>query len=200
MLIDPGKGCELCSGPLVMGSETGICRSNARCMQENDDRVRASITDCKICGAPLGSRNRIGICRTNDKCCKEAKKIHDRQYHQSRASHQSRAKPREIREPKQEAENNLLPEDGILDTIAIRIAANGLRKVRLTHRERVEVVKRMLNLGAGVRDMCDNIHVSPGVVRDILDELGFECIRNTHIVGSKIMIILPKNRPRRTGQ
>lgn len=200
MLIDPDRACELCSGPLLIGSKTGICRSNKRCMQESDNRSIAATVNCKICGTQLAStRNKIGICRTNDKCRREAKRIHDRTYHQSLA------KPKNAAPAKKEEEIGLLPDDeltaeGYIDEVAVRIMVNGVRHVALTQIERVEVVRQMLVRGAGVRDMCDHLHVHPSTVREILDELGYECVRNAHIAGSKIMVILPKNRVRKTGQ
>lgn len=196
MIIDPERTCELCEGALLVGNVTGVCRSNRVCMQENDSRIRANNPKCRVCDGPLHARNKIGVCRDTPACKKEAKRIHDRQYHQAKTGIKPPKAPRET-------ESGLLPEDGIIDDIAVWIAATGMRKgtglpaVNLTHIERLEVIKLMLRVGAGVRDMCDNLHVHPSVVRSLLDELGYECVRNEHIAGSKIMIILPKSRTRK---
>ena len=47
----------------------------------------------------------------------------------------------------------LLPEDGIIDELAIEIAASGVRRVRLTHRERRLAIARILSRFDGTDDL-----------------------------------------------
>jgi hypothetical protein len=192
--IDAHRTCEICNGPVTEGNEIGICRTTRKCREENEKRSRGSATECRICGSPLESRTKIGICRTNEICKREGKKVHDRHYHQSRKKGEKKPKKQKTRA---DDASWLLEEDGIIDETAVQIAASGKRRVRLTQNERIATVKLMLRLGIGVREMCDNLHVHPSVVREILDGLGYECVLNTHIVGSKVMIILPKDRMRK---
>lgn len=201
--IDPDRACDLCGGPLLTTNLTGVCRTTIKCRAENLRRRRsksdAKRFRCKVCGGPIGKRNMIGICRTNNRCKTEAKRAHDRRYHlahkNKRAARVSERPPGERRPHRQTI---LLPEDGEFDEVAIRIAVSGQRKVSLTHRERLEVIRLMLGQGASIREMCDHLHIQPKIVRELLDELGYECVRNEHILGSKIMVILPKNRVRGT--
>jgi len=168
------------------------------CLLENNRRRGKNRTPvvalpCKVCGGPVSKRNQIGICRVNKKCRQAAKKLHDHKYHLTHRADGSRQKDGESRPHRQTV---TLPEDGIIDDTAVYIAVNGLRRIAMTHRERVEAVRRLLLQGGSIREMCDNLHVQPKIIREILDELGFECVRNEHIAGSRIMIILPKNRNR----
>lgn len=162
-----------------------------RCIKEKEAFETAI---CKVCGGPVSGRNQIGICRVNKRCRRAAKKEHDHRYHVSHRSERG-SRPRDDT-PRPHRQTITLPEDGIIDEVAIYIAVNGLRKIAMTHRERVEAVRRLLLQGGSIREMCDNLHVQPKIIREILDGLGFECVRNEHIAGSRIMIILPKDRKR----
>jgi hypothetical protein len=195
--VDPARKCELCGGPVIIRNATGVCRTKPACMLENQRRrdIRnetaaksARSGSCTICGGGISKRNKIPICRANAACRAAGKKEHDRRYHRN---HKDRPKPSHSRR-----QTILLPEDGIIDPVAVYIAVHGIRKIAMTHRERVEAVRQMLLRGDSIREMCDHLHVPPDTARKILDELGYECVRNEHIAGSKIMIILPKNRKR----
>jgi Homeodomain-like domain len=186
--IDPKRKCELCGGPIIRRNTTGVCRTTSSCMQESMRRRTIRAGSCKICGGVISRRNKIPICRTNSTCRAAGKKEHDRRYHRS---HKNRPKKSPSRR-----QTVLLPEDGIIDPVAVHIAVHGIRKIAMTHRERVEAVRQMLQRGDSIREICDHLHVPPATAREILDELGYECVRNEHIAGSKIMIILPKNRRR----
>jgi hypothetical protein len=195
--VDPARKCELCGGPVITRNATGVCRTTRACMLENQRRrdIKSGTTarnarngSCTICGGAISRRNKIPICRSNAACRAAGKKEHDRRYHRN---HKDRPKPSHSRR-----QTILLPEDGIIDPVAVHIAVHGIRKIAMTHRERVEAVRQMLLRGDSIREMCDHLHVPPATAREILDELGYECVRNEHIAGSKIMIILPKNRRR----
>ncbi len=190
MFTDPSRACELCGGPIIIANITGVCRTTRTCIQE-DARRKAAIAArlCKVCGSDLAANNKIGICRASKACRKAGRKIHDRQYHYTRD------------QPKKKKKNvavnaELLPEwdDGYIDPVAVFVAVNGIRKIAMTHSERVAAVRTMLVQGAGVRELCDHLHVHPSTVHSILDELGYECVRNEHVVASKIMVILRKDR------
>jgi hypothetical protein len=193
--IDFDRDCELCGGPIMVSNEINVCRTTPECMLENDKRRnRTTGYRCKVCGSAITKRNKIGICRTKAKCRAAAKREHDHRYHL--AHKDEKDDDQKLGKQRAHRQTVLLPEDGIVDEIAVYLAVNGIRKVAMTHRERVEATRQMLLHGASIREMCDHLHVQPRIVRDILDELGFECVRNEHIAGSKIMIILPKNRAR----
>ena len=62
--------------------------------------------DCAICGQPLPPRTRITVCRRNPECAKEAKKIHDRRFHQRHRSERRAAyaaKPPREKKPRKPA-------------------------------------------------------------------------------------------------
>jgi hypothetical protein len=191
--IDPSRVCELCGGPIIVRNTTGVCRTTKDCMRENDSRRNKTYVrtmTCAICGGPISKRNKVGICRKTEACRNAAKKEHDHRYHQAHKN----GVPATAEEPRAHRQTMLVPEDGIVDFMAVSIAVSGMRKVALTHRERLEVTRQMLVQGASIREMSSNLHVKPAAVRLLLDELGYECVRDVHIAGSKIMVILPKNR------
>ncbi|WP_021592042.1 hypothetical protein [Actinomadura welshii] len=59
----------------------------------------------------------------------------------------------------------VLAEDGIVDPIAIEIAASGSRPVALTHTERVLAAARILAAGGGVNVIAERLHVSGSTAR-----------------------------------
>jgi hypothetical protein len=155
-----------------------------------------SSRNCELCDGPLLSNNSTGICRTLPGCKTEDDKRRGIERPVPVIKKPKPPKGTGKKDTRAHRPTVLLAEDGIIDPIAVYIAVNGVRKIAMTHRERVEAVRQMLTRGSSIREMCDNLHVQPGVVRSILDELGFECVRNEHIAGSKIMVILPKDRVR----
>ncbi len=196
--IDPDRVCELCGGSIVKSNTTGVCRTRPDCRTENArrrNRVYETGAKCKVCQGPVSKRNTIGICRISDRCRVAAKKEHDHRYHLAHKTEKARRlHEKTVRRPHRQTA--VLPEDGIIDNVAVQITVSGSRKVALTQRERLEATRLMLLQGASIREMCDHLHVQPKVVRQLLDDLGFECVRNEHIVGSKIMVILPRDRVR----
>jgi hypothetical protein len=54
----------------------------------------------------------------------------------------------------------VLADDGIIDPIAIEIAARGLRPVALTHAERQLAAARILAHGGNPNLICQRLHVS----------------------------------------
>lgn len=196
--IDPARVCELCGGPIVNWNVTGVCRTRTDCRIENArrrKRAHETSSKCKVCEGPVSKRNTIGICRVNDQCRVAAKKEHDHRYHLAhKADKARRLREKVVSGRRPHRQTATLPEDGIIDRVAVQITVAGTRKVALTQRERLEATRQMLLQGASIREMCDHLHVQPRVVRMLLDELGYECVRNEHIVGSKIMVILPKDR------
>lgn len=53
-----------------------------------------------------------------------------------------------------------LREDGIFDEIAVDIAVNGIRRVRLTVREREAAIRRCRDLGLNLREICERLHIT----------------------------------------
>jgi DNA-binding CsgD family transcriptional regulator len=63
----------------------------------------------------------------------------------------------------------VLPEDGIVDPIAIEIAASGSRPVALTQTERVLAAARILAAGGSRNDIATRLHVSGNTARTLAD-------------------------------
>jgi hypothetical protein len=53
-----------------------------------------------------------------------------------------------------------LPDDGIIDPIALEIAARGIRPVALTPAERQLAAARILACGGTLNSICARLHVS----------------------------------------
>lgn len=56
----------------------------------------------------------------------------------------------------------LLPDDGINDQVAITVAANGVRRVRLTVDERLAAAVEILTSGGSVRSVCVRLRLPDG--------------------------------------
>ena len=54
----------------------------------------------------------------------------------------------------------LLPEDGIIDPVAVAVAARGQRRVALTGRERLLAAAAILAAGRGAATIAARLHVS----------------------------------------
>ncbi len=54
----------------------------------------------------------------------------------------------------------ILPDDGIIDPIAVEIAALGIRPVALTPAERCLAAARILARGGSLSTVCERLHVS----------------------------------------
>ncbi|GGP92223.1 DNA-binding CsgD family transcriptional regulator [Actinomadura coerulea] len=59
----------------------------------------------------------------------------------------------------------VLPEDGIVDPIAIEIAVSGSRPVDLTHTERVLAAAQILAAGGGASTIAARLYVSGSTAR-----------------------------------
>lgn len=71
-----------------------------------------------------------------------------------------------------------LPEDGILDEIAVSIAAVGIRVVRLTTRERFEATKRILANGGNAGTIMHRLGVGVARANRLRDKVHREEKRN----------------------
>lgn len=60
-----------------------------------------------------------------------------------------------------------LPEDGIVDDIAVEIAARGDRPVALTPTERRIAARRILAAGGNAQDVATRLHLSGHRARDL---------------------------------
>lgn len=63
----------------------------------------------------------------------------------------------------------VLPEDGIVDPIAVEIAASGARPVALTQTERVLAAARILAAGGSRNDIATRLHVSGNSARHLAE-------------------------------
>jgi hypothetical protein len=61
----------------------------------------------------------------------------------------------------------VLPEDGIVDTVAVEVAAAGTRRVRLTLRERRLAAALILARGGTANDISARLHVNGSVARTL---------------------------------
>jgi DNA-binding NarL/FixJ family response regulator len=59
----------------------------------------------------------------------------------------------------------LLPDDGIIDPVAVEVAAAGTRRVRLTVSERRLAAALILTRGGTVNDIAARLHVSGQTAR-----------------------------------
>jgi hypothetical protein len=65
----------------------------------------------------------------------------------------------------------LLPDDGIVDPVAVEVAAAGARRVRLTVPERRLDAALILARGGTVNDIAARLHVSGGAARRMADAI-----------------------------
>lgn len=61
----------------------------------------------------------------------------------------------------------ILPDDGIIDPIAVEIAASGERRVRLTNAERELAAQNILAQGGGASLIARRLHVSGTIARSL---------------------------------
>lgn len=54
----------------------------------------------------------------------------------------------------------LLPDDGIIDPIAVELTARGIRRVPLTHAERRVAAQAIMARGDGLNQVAKRLHVS----------------------------------------
>lgn len=87
----------------------------------------------------------------------------------------------------------ILPEDGIVDELAIRLAMSGERRIALTERERKIAVERMAKQGATSSEIIKALRAGPHWVRVTLNELGYDLVGTS----STGMYVVPKDRPRK---
>ena len=65
----------------------------------------------------------------------------------------------------------VIPEDGIIDTLAVQIAASGQRRVRLTRMERRLAVALILARGGNAYQVHKRLGVSSATARTLTDSL-----------------------------
>ena len=65
----------------------------------------------------------------------------------------------------------VLPEDGIVDEIAVEIAASGRRRVALTRTERRLAAARVLARGGTAWDVAMRLHLSWATARALVDQV-----------------------------
>lgn len=65
----------------------------------------------------------------------------------------------------------LLPDDGIIDPVAVEIAAAGTRPVALTRPERRAAAVLILARGGTVSDIAGRLHLNAGTARRLADAI-----------------------------
>ncbi len=68
----------------------------------------------------------------------------------------------------------LLPDDGIIDQVAVDIAAAGTRPVRLTEPERRLAAAKILAARGNSRDIAARLHMHPGPAKELADSIRME--------------------------
>lgn len=184
--------CGVCKRPFpgnaVKRYCSEICKAEARRktqrkLREGDygvrERLRRGRTEpairgtCARCGSLLGYTNKVGICRQNEECRVLWRKVHDKNYDQKRRHLKERRKPTAEQRgyPPHPSE---LPEDGIVDHIAVEVAVRGLRHVRLTPTEQDLATAAMVAEDLTWRDMCEHLGVGDRRMGQILSRMGYE--------------------------
>ena len=125
---------------------------------------------CEVCHGPITTDNRTGICAKTTGCRSALRK------------RISGKRP----EPVAETPDNcpwLRPESYDLDTgeliidqVAIDVAVEGRRRVRLTHTERKEVIRRMIAGSWDAREIAQHCGTILQRLDPIFTELGYEVV------------------------
>lgn len=71
------------------------------------------------------------------------------------------------------ARNPLLPDDGIVDEVAIGLAVSGARRVRLTEAERAIAAERMIRGGADLAELAAHLGTSTAAAGRLIRALGY---------------------------
>lgn len=71
----------------------------------------------------------------------------------------------------------LLPDDGLIDEVAVSIAVSGARRVRLTEAERLEAAARMIRRGADVAELAAHLGTNPATAGRLVRALGYRLTR-----------------------
>src|SRR6266581_2140174 len=68
---------------------------------------------------------------------------------------------------------HLLPDDGLIDELAISIAVSGVRVVRLTEAERAIAAERMIRGGADLAELAAHLGTSTAAAGRLIRALGY---------------------------
>jgi hypothetical protein len=79
---------------------------------------------------------------------------------------------RAARRPRRRAAH-LLPDDGIIDEVAVSIAVSGTRRVRLTEAERDLAAERMIRGGADLAELAQHLGTSTAAAGRLIRALGY---------------------------
>lgn len=66
----------------------------------------------------------------------------------------------------------LIPEDGIVDDIAVEVAVSGARRVRLTPTEHCLAVEQMVRQGSSIKEIARHIGMADINVKDLIRRIG----------------------------
>jgi len=151
--IDPNRTCSECGGPITLKNETGICTRNQACRSALQRRMTGGAQNGANNGDPSNSRYLLPpayeLCwgDPGERC---------------------------------DEFGYALDEDGnkieIIDQVAIDIAVRGDRRVGLTERERVEVIRRMITGAWSPTEMAHHCGTIVPRIEPILTALGYEIV------------------------
>jgi hypothetical protein len=170
-----------------------------------------SAPKCDMCGEAILYRNVVGVCTRNKDCFKENKnrrqklvyinKYGDPEHPElhTKTQQENRRRNAEYKQTmKKEGRVFSNPwqikDDGIIDEIAIQIAVQGTRPVRLTHSERKIVLLKLLQMGCGLTEIREHMHFSGKKLLDMIDELDWEIV-HSDLDRTQPRIPMPKCRP-----
>lgn len=140
---------------------------------------------CKICGGPTASNNRTGICTLNPQCRKQWYAEHDGKSPgldpklKDRKQGRYPARAHELYED--------MDDDGemIVDDIAIQLCIQAVRKVRLTPTEQGIATRKMIRMDFSTGDIRDRLGVTDANLKEILDTIGYEVIKDPAMKNAK---------------
>lgn len=160
---------------------------------------------CFVCGGALFKQNKTGICVTNERCQRANRQVHDGTFDPGNID-----RPKRRRSTKNDARDypnhpwmlkevrDLDTGEIIVDRIAVQIATEGTRKVRLTRTEQKLVIERMNQIGYGRLEMRQHIGIDVPQIDLLLDEMGYDVVDDPAQVGAKYprKLVTRKDRPR----
>lgn len=97
-----------------------------------------------------------------------------------------------IRDRERNRDRWLIPEDGIIDPVAIAVATAGTRLVRLTPAERELAVHRIIANGGAVAELAAHLGISLVNAVRLAHSLGYRTLRSEH--ANKSLVLPPDNR------
>jgi hypothetical protein len=161
---EPSACCYTCGTRLGKKNKTGYCMRHWQTQQRSDGKP---LPRCKTCDKEIGRGTRTGYC----------------------VAHYPKRKPLPGNEPMV-----IEPDDGIIDELAVELAAYGVRKVRMTIPERHAAILMMHKMHLGIQEMATNLGTTPAQVTLYLDDMGYEVITDPAVSALHYRLITRKDR------